>query len=294
MNPSGMYEGGKKKRESSSKDLLPFSGKLLAEFDRRRSIKDMFRKQTTFIDENLVSSTVTAASEPTGSDTQLFIPVDSKDSTSQRTDNSAPSPKTQSSEASSNQRSNSSILQSNSSPYKKRKPNPTSKESNAPSNNQKTLKSFFLATQSKSDKTYHPSSTGTGTPSLSKADASPSKTGTRNHDSSLLSNDSPTPNRIMLDSLAQASESDDKALTSPAEEKFIDPEETRMEWTKIFSKRDPPRCEGHNEPCTNLETKKKGVNCGRRFWICPRSVIIRVLLLSIVCMRRQQKKSFRG
>jgi hypothetical protein len=53
---------------------------------------------------------------------------------------------------------------------------------------------------------------------------------------------------------------------------FADPEDTKLEWTKIFSKRDPPRCEGHKEPGTNLETKRKGANCGRRFWICARYV----------------------
>ena len=41
-------------------------------------------------------------------------------------------------------------------------------------------------------------------------------------------------------------------------------------WTKLFSKRPPPRCEGHAEPCITLTTKKPGVNRGRQFWMCSR------------------------
>jgi AP endonuclease-2 len=52
---------------------------------------------------------------------------------------------------------------------------------------------------------------------------------------------------------------------------------TRVEWTKLFSRRDPPRCEGHNEPCICLETKKKGINCGRKFYICSRYEISRII-----------------
>jgi AP endonuclease-2 len=43
-------------------------------------------------------------------------------------------------------------------------------------------------------------------------------------------------------------------------------------WTKLFSKRPPPRCEGHAEPCITLTTKKPGVNRGRQFWMCSRYV----------------------
>jgi AP endonuclease-2 len=41
-------------------------------------------------------------------------------------------------------------------------------------------------------------------------------------------------------------------------------------WSRLFTKKPPPRCEGHNEPCISLVTKKPGFNCGRSFWICSR------------------------
>jgi AP endonuclease 2 len=271
MNPPGMFEEGQRRREPSSKDLLPFSGKLLPEFDRRRSIKDMFRKQTNVKDEKFAPSRATPSSDWIEGESQKVISGDSKDNTSQATDTTATSQRTMSSEAYSLQRGDSSVIQqTNGPPSKKRKPNPTSKESNGSANNQKTLKSFFQPKQSKGDTTPQPSSNRVQTPSPSKTDTSPSKMTPKTRGSSLLSNDSPNMKRIIGDSQTQETESDSEALKSPPWGKFVDPEETRMGWTKIFSKRDAPRCEGHIEPCINLETKKKGVNCGRRFWICPR------------------------
>lgn len=41
----GMFKGGIRQREWSTKDLLPMSAKLIPEFDRRRSIRDMFTKK---------------------------------------------------------------------------------------------------------------------------------------------------------------------------------------------------------------------------------------------------------
>ncbi|EOO01346.1 putative dna-(apurinic or apyrimidinic site) lyase 2 protein [Phaeoacremonium minimum UCRPA7] len=45
MNPPGMFEEGQRKKEWTTKDLLPLSAKLIPEFDRRRSIRDMFSKK---------------------------------------------------------------------------------------------------------------------------------------------------------------------------------------------------------------------------------------------------------
>jgi AP endonuclease 2 len=54
-------------------------------------------------------------------------------------------------------------------------------------------------------------------------------------------------------------------------EPFIDPEASKESWTKLFSRKPPPRCE-HGEPCKSFTTKKKGENCGRMFWLCARYV----------------------
>ncbi|KAK5079724.1 Class II abasic (AP) endonuclease [Lithohypha guttulata] len=45
VNPPGVFEDGVRKMDWSTKHLLPMSGKLIQEFDRRRNIKDMFSKK---------------------------------------------------------------------------------------------------------------------------------------------------------------------------------------------------------------------------------------------------------
>lgn len=49
-----------------------------------------------------------------------------------------------------------------------------------------------------------------------------------------------------------------------------DPVESKECWSKLFTKPAAPRCDGHDEPCISLLTKKSGINCGRSFWMCPR------------------------
>jgi len=44
---SGMFKDGLKQRSWTAKDLLPMSAKLIPEFDRRRSIKDMFARKSS-------------------------------------------------------------------------------------------------------------------------------------------------------------------------------------------------------------------------------------------------------
>ncbi|KLU91785.1 DNA-(apurinic or apyrimidinic site) lyase 2 [Magnaporthiopsis poae ATCC 64411] len=44
MNPEGMFRDGERLRDWSTKDLLPLSARLLPDFDRRQSIRDMFSR----------------------------------------------------------------------------------------------------------------------------------------------------------------------------------------------------------------------------------------------------------
>jgi AP endonuclease-2 len=44
------------------------------------------------------------------------------------------------------------------------------------------------------------------------------------------------------------------------------------QWTSIFTKKGPPKCDAHGIPCIELVTKKPGPNLGRRFWICSKPV----------------------
>lgn len=271
-----MFKGGKRLREWSNKDLLPFSGKLLPEFDRRRSIKDMFRKQTSTKAELVVVPQVSTndsfetvahqslVAEPKKTFQKPVIPESSK-----RAKPPSPSPIT----ASPLRVASDSHLP----PSKRRKPNGTTKDSNGTSNTQKSLKSFFQPKQQKPDVTSTPSR-----PLFEFKSPSKSQTTLATLDSPANKNTSPKSEADpdgAADQLVTESTFYDDLIQSQNEaqlpdpftpERYIDPSDTKVEWTKIFSKRDAPRCEGHKEPCISLETKKKGPNCGRRFWICPR------------------------
>ncbi|KAK6416193.1 Class II abasic (AP) endonuclease [Oleoguttula sp. CCFEE 5521] len=45
---------------------------------------------------------------------------------------------------------------------------------------------------------------------------------------------------------------------------------THHSWNSLFSKPAAPLCESHDEPCKSMQTKKKGSNQGRSFWMCAR------------------------
>jgi len=47
MNSAGTFSNGIRSKEYSAKDIPVFSGRLLPEFDKRRTIRDMFVKQAT-------------------------------------------------------------------------------------------------------------------------------------------------------------------------------------------------------------------------------------------------------
>lgn len=52
--------------------------------------------------------------------------------------------------------------------------------------------------------------------------------------------------------------------------RVYDPIVSKESWSTLFSKPKVPRCESHNEPCTRMQTKKSGFNCGREFYMCAR------------------------
>lgn len=73
MNPPGMFNDGQRIREYSVKDMLPFSGKLIPEFDRRQNIQDMFRRKPTPASITEVTSTLGTNCDPQAS-TMLASP----------------------------------------------------------------------------------------------------------------------------------------------------------------------------------------------------------------------------
>lgn len=252
MNPKGMFENGKRLREyNPAKDLLPFSGKLLPEFDRRRSIKDMFTKKSAPIEKRStpeaspVSQDGTTPSKSASEWARAAVQTGDTVSINTRPVASASPLK---------------------SPAKRRQPAPAAgrsvkrsksnfgssgSQSQPQSKGQQSLRGFFTAKPTEPK----PESSIEATPRVPDASTN-----------ALEPPDAANATSTLLD------------LAEP----FIDPEASKESWTKLFTKKPPPRCEDHSEPCISLTTKKPGVNCGRQFWICPRYVIDRMGALPFI------------
>ena len=66
-----------------------------------------------------------------------------------------------------------------------------------------------------------------------------------------------------------------QAVSSQITETKIEAEERRSKaasaWKNVMkAPPEAPLCKGHNETCLLRTVKKKGPNCGRQFWCCPK------------------------
>lgn len=215
MNPDGMFDEGVRQREfNPAKDILPLSGKLLPEFDRRRTIKDMFKKTAT--------TSFGAATKSSSQGADPKIPSSPMNSPEKRRASGTPAAR----------------------PLKKAKSSSgTSSVQTSLGKGQQSLKGFFVPKPTTDSRTGIASAPPGSTP-----------------DSDILESASTAAGGLAISSVPSPS----------TVEPFLDPQATKESWVKLFSKKPPPRCEGHDEPCTSLTTKKPGVNCGRQFWICAR------------------------
>ncbi|KAF2132263.1 DNase I-like protein [Dothidotthia symphoricarpi CBS 119687] len=240
MNPPGMFKDGVRQREyNATTDILPLSGKLLPEFNKRRNIRDMFFKKAVASSPASTSSTaVSMKSEVEEKQFGDLLKATSGGDKDSATSTPASSAGHTSSLHSPEKRPASTFASPDKSAKRSKKPAPTAPTSKG----QQSLKGFF---QSQSQP--HPKP------------ASPSKT--------------PTPTPTPAPSLSNTT-----TLSFPATPEDYDPdplasqEASKEGWTKLFSKKPPPRCDGHAEPCISHTTKKPGANCGRMFWVCGRPI----------------------
>ena len=253
MNPTGMFKDGVRRREYDTvKDVPPLSGKLLTEFTKRRSIRDMFSKKPAplkatpapmpTVTEPSVSAktetpnTSSAVEDSMDRDLQLALEASRADMYSYTNGKPASSQ----SPLKSAEKRRASASGSPVKPTKRGKSGALAATSKA-NKGQQSLKCFFQA-HSKLAEASPPSDEAppaTDSPSQTATDSSP-----------------PSP-PVATESF----DSDPRASQDASKEG----------WTKLFSKKPVPRCE-HGEPCIVLTTKKAGVNCGRQFWICPRPI----------------------
>ncbi|KID89030.1 DNA lyase [Metarhizium guizhouense ARSEF 977] len=261
MNPAGMFKNGTRVRELAQKDILPLSAKLIPEFDRRQSIRDMFSRKVTSAERsttphNSGSSSFPAEDASQASDNEASSQVMVNTNTSS-TDKPAALPHSQ---------------------PRKRSPDPIdsvprqlkrSKSGADPigsrqkiSAGQTTLKGFFKPVGS-----ALPSTAVSADPEARSSAAH--LPATKNPPSTKGSSDKLT-SKEFVPPISEQPVHDSFVDTAPkSPDRVFDPIQAKESWSKLLGKRVLPRCE-HDEPCISLVTKKPGVNRGRSFYICPR------------------------
>lgn len=270
-NPSGVFQNGQRQLEYSTKYLLPLSGRLITEFDRRRSIKDMFstkpvsplKKTTSSLTQGAMSTVRDAESSVISN-----MPTIDKSTTSAPDWNGSTA-----SRGVTRKRSEKTVGPSIASA--KRSKSVAGVAAGAAAPGQQTLKGFFKSkTGLKKDNTNQIMADdiagGLSADPLSRA-SGPSMNG---HSNSQMVSDASTPklDNPAVEEAAKPNDSPNRSRPGDTtdNETFVDPIVSKEDWTKLFTKKPIPRCEGHQEPCISLTTKKPGINCGRSFWICPR------------------------
>ena len=293
MNPPGMFVEGKRRREYSRKDLLPLSGKLIPEFDRRRNIGDMFarkpslsRPQTTVTSSTGLDGALSVGKEP-GANFNNSMPAASATTTqvsesATKSAISSPSPT----------RKRSMADLSTNKPLKRAKSGSVAaKTPPLVAKGQQSLKGFFksriIPAAATASILINPQATPLSSENTTSSHAllpaadlaeKSSTTGFDLQTGAATSMVDTLPSNMPDTSQMDGSDAVDVSpLTNyagiRADDNLVhDPIESKESWTKLFTKPAAPRCEGHNEPCISLLTKKSGMNCGRSFWMCPRPI----------------------
>ncbi|KAJ9641544.1 Class II abasic (AP) endonuclease [Coniosporium tulheliwenetii] len=296
MNPPGMFKDGERLVEHTMKILPAFSGRLLPEFDKRRSIRDMFAPKASPRPSRSTPNSLVSSAEDLGSSIQSSAPASSMLPTAEggvpaangTTPNGiSPTVKT----------SRKRPADALSAKPAKRTKSTTISGAPAAFQGQKTLTGFFrpkslpatpppAADTPTADRglddtasgnalagTAHPANEGAQPASPSQPLASafsrqPSPTAAAAAAADSKTNTPP----LSLRSPSSTNPQPQPQQDAVSNDVVIDPIVSKESWNKLFTKPSPPRCEGHGEPCLRMVTKKAGFNCGRAFWICARLV----------------------
>ncbi|CAN8100106.1 unnamed protein product [Discula destructiva] len=270
MNPVGMFQHGQRLREWDVKDLLPQSAKLLNEFDRRRSIKDMFSKKPALPKLSQTVAEVTTAESSNSFDkisntqasTADLSPKPGATPTPSNADVSSPKNSVAASQTPPSKRTApSSSIQ----PLKKAKTSVT-KDKDKLRTNQRSLKGFFKPRTPVLEKAEQQQDEEESAAAVTTATTFAAKRPVASSSQLEVTNDGAGQDsgRLAEDDTA------DEELAELGGDKVFDPIESKESWSKLLGKkRAAPLCE-HEEPCISYQTKKPGVNKGRSFYMCSR------------------------
>ncbi|KAL7917738.1 Endonuclease/exonuclease/phosphatase [Trichoderma austrokoningii] len=267
MNPAGVVASdGRRLREWHTSDVLPLSARLIPEFDRRQSIRDMFAKSAGSKPSTLTSSPALEDAKQSTSREEPMDVVPRLDGEKQVNTDYSPGMSDTSLSTESKM--------------------PTGSRLKAPSFRKRAAGSVDRACppSPKRNKGFDRTGTMTGSQKTIRGFFKPSATGRApgRRASDVGANMSTNANALPFfreqtttQSIEGPSSSHQALLASPAAhllaetDKTFDPIQAKESWSRLLGKRMLPRCE-HNEPCISLVTKKPGVNRGRSFYICAR------------------------
>ncbi|KAF5019278.1 hypothetical protein F66182_8731 [Fusarium sp. NRRL 66182] len=244
LNPLDMFEGATRLRDWDTKDLLPLSAKLIPEFDRRQSIRDMFTKK---------AAPAVPPQETTNTDTPaetLRNRNNNAQEVLEKLDRTSESP----SISESNTKRPAATTGTRTRPPKKTKTTPSAVEPKSKvTPGQQTLQGFFK-----------PKATAVRAGNPERVAASSTPCPTKKPSGSVegpASRQSPSSAPLTTPAERSPPHVSEQSGDAGSSDKVFDPIQAKENWSKLLGKRVAPRCE-HNEPCISLTTKKPGVNCG--------------------------------
>ncbi|KAI9733359.1 MAG: Class II abasic (AP) endonuclease [Cirrosporium novae-zelandiae] len=282
MNVPSTFKDGKRLRGRTSKDLLSLSGRCIPEFNRRQNIIDMFKRNSSMQSDKPLRTTY---SPPASQHKPPPVFRHSSAHNQQPTFNQhnpnarktratdlrglSPNAMKQSINPTRNKGKRSSETTSRQ-VEKRTKLNSNAIKSDLPIKGQQSLMGFFKRKELGKSSTIS---------DLDEPNVMPEEYGSQN---SHL-NEDPTHSQHILPMVQDGQPDEDTFsiisnhitqnafLINPQDKlKATSAVPDKESWSKIFSRRVPPKCESHGELCICLQAKKSGINQGRSFWICSR------------------------
>ncbi|EMC98165.1 hypothetical protein BAUCODRAFT_32166 [Baudoinia panamericana UAMH 10762] len=270
MNPAGVFSRGFRAREWRLSDVPVFSAKRLPEFERRRSIKSMFSTPS------LIKQSSTQVAQGVFDAERSFIPSPPQRESEEPHTTVPLSQEIASTAPTAHDNQSSSGVKRKASMATKLKSSKRQKlDGAAPSlKGQQSLKGFFQSGRAEVDTTASTQSSTAIEPDaagvLTTPETSPIKSTDGGINASATPAYDPTTHLPDLDSNLPPSSQSSTTSPSRVSAKLAAVERTQRSWSTLFSRPVAPMCEGHDEPCKSMLTKKKGSNQGRSFWMCAR------------------------
>jgi len=279
MNPAGVFLNGVRAKDWTIMDTPPFSAKRLPEFDKRRSIKSMFAAPKL---EKTPTPTQVGQMDASAVEIHEVLGVShSLDPQQRKFEGSYHTPKAQTSADAGippSKRKVSSSEKPRAVKQQKTEGNPLR------SKTQQSLKGFFqkkTPSSTRNERLESGDSAGAQGKNLANESNLDGSAIARGKNASLKQDKYPG----LLSDVDGVEEDREEPSTqtsndSPATNSLLSPQEfsaklaaaeqNQQSWNTLFSRPAAPLCEGHNEPCKTMQTKKKGPNQGRSFWMCAR------------------------